>query len=180
MVQLQDKFLSDRLGRKVLLLAPSRDVAARAVKAILFQLSGKSVTAQSEWSYYDAEGEKHGPYGFRKMLHSYELKYFGSGNMLVQYHFSGTTQAWVPVWILHFIENSIKEEKNEILDCEMMDWEETVRDVSIFRFEHASDKYHDSLELPQPREFPSIESAMPMDYDAILEPSNSEGTHCRF
>lgn len=56
-LQLRDSFLADHLGRKVLVHAQTRAVAASAIQVMLFQLShiANSVTAleASQWQYLD-------------------------------------------------------------------------------------------------------------------------------
>lgn len=56
--QLKDSFESDRFGRKVVVHAASRQVAAAAITALLFQLDllspRRTPLHESEWKYHGA------------------------------------------------------------------------------------------------------------------------------
>lgn len=57
LLQLRDSFLADHLGRKVLVHAQTRAVAASAIQVILFQLShtanAETSLEASQWQYLD-------------------------------------------------------------------------------------------------------------------------------
>jgi len=56
LLQLRDKFVSSRLGRHVVVRAPSREVATAAITAVLFDLchglKKQEPLEQAQWRYY--------------------------------------------------------------------------------------------------------------------------------
>ena len=167
-LQLQDKFFSDKMGRKIIVLATSRIAAARAVKSVLFEtFSGYAVSRKSTWCYVDNENQERGPFGFEKMAKWYNGGYFGEGSMPIRLQTENGSKhnatAWVPVWILEFLEpeaGSMHEYEGED-----MDWEMTVKNISDLRIRDQVGLKSDLLKS----EFPlsELEAVKPMDYDAI-------------
>eukprot|EP00890_Picochlorum_soloecismus_P001140 jgi/Picsp_1/2026/NSC_05492-R1_pinc domain-containing protein len=168
---LQDKFFSDKMGRKIVVLAPSRAAAARAIKSVLFETyNGYSVSQKSMWCYEDNKNQGHGPFGYERMAKWYSGGYFGDGSMPIRLQTESDSKhdatAWVPVWILEFLEAEAGIMYEDEVDD--MDWEMTVRNISDLRIRDQVGLKSDLLKL----EFPlsELEAVKPMDYDAIPQP----------
>lgn len=107
-MQLRDPFFSDRHGRKVVVIAESRRIAACAIKTVLFQLAhaaGRATDlAAAQWCYLSpAAGSRHGPFPFRKMATWAERNAFGSDAMPVQH---AESKCWLPLWFMLHVEAS--------------------------------------------------------------------------
>ncbi|RMZ56732.1 hypothetical protein APUTEX25_002821 [Auxenochlorella protothecoides] len=122
LLQLRDSFLADHLGRKVLVHAQTRAVAASAIQVILFQLShtanAETSLEASQWQYLDNKGRKHGPYPLSKMVIWAGKKAFPSETMPVQH--SGL-RCWIPLWTLSMVAGQAAEAGAS--EEEAMDWE---------------------------------------------------------
>ncbi|KAL6777186.1 hypothetical protein ACKKBF_B20495 [Auxenochlorella protothecoides x Auxenochlorella symbiontica] len=121
-LQLRDSFLADHLGRKVLVHAQTRAVAASAIQVMLFQLShtanAETSLEASQWQYLDNKGRKHGPYPLSKMVIWAGKKAFPSETMPVQH--SGL-RCWIPLWTLSMVAGQAAEAGAS--EEEAMDWE---------------------------------------------------------
>ncbi|KAL4535144.1 hypothetical protein Ndes2526B_g06054 [Nannochloris sp. 'desiccata'] len=140
---LRDAFFADYRGRKVTILAPSRRVAACAIRTLLFQLSSKhgtdtALTTFSTWKYTDRKGKEHGPYPFHKMIHWSEQNAFHDESFPVQH---STLRCWIPLWCLPLLGDLVKnynsnntsngcEPFNQPEEVAMEDWEMTVHQLN--------------------------------------------------
>jgi rRNA-processing protein FCF1 len=166
------------MGRKIVVLATSRIAAARAIKSVLFEtFSGYSVSRKSTWFYVDNKNQEHGPFGFEKMAKWYNGGYFGEGSMPIRLQTendsSHNATAWVPVWILEFLEP----EAGNVYDHEGddMDWEMTVKNISDLRIRDQVGLKSDLLMSDFP--LSELEAVKPMDYDAITRPLDVHNIH---
>lgn len=138
--QLRDAFFSDYRGRKVTVSAPSRRVAACALRTLLFQLSASdgnttTLTSSSSWNYIDRKGVAHGPYPFTKMLKWAQKNAFNDESLPVQH---ASLKCWVPLWLLVELAelgNGTTAALDEPEDMDMEDWELTVRELNEARSE---------------------------------------------
>lgn len=138
--QVRDVFYNDFRGRKVTVLAPSRGVAASAIRTLLFHLVSESninqtkfSLGQSEWKYMDLKHEMHGPYSSNKMFRWAQQGAFPNEAFPIQ-HVS--LHCWLPLWFLQFVcdQNGPRDgllmtpsmAESDPEEVVMMDWEETV------------------------------------------------------
>eukprot|EP00889_Picochlorum_renovo_P008240 jgi/Picre1/35270/NNA_002732.t1 len=165
---LQDKFFSDHLGRKIIVMGPNRQAAADSIKAFLEDLTGVEPTDVSLWRYVDPKKKIHGPYGHAKMLAWYHKGYFES-KMAMLYE-NPVIRVWVPVWILEYVEHSDSTGVPGQKGVDGMEWEATVQDVAELRTSY--------VEVVQKHDDGSVGGTeavrggfgggvAPMDYDAV-------------
>jgi rRNA-processing protein FCF1 len=138
-LQLRDAFFADYRGRKVTISAPSRRVAACAIRTALFQLSptnygsDTALTTSSTWNYIDRKQETHGPYPFTKMLHWAEQNAFHDESLPIQH---ANLKCWIPLWCLPLLAELANtnlngyEPFNQPEEVAMEDWETTVRELN--------------------------------------------------
>ncbi|KAI8108056.1 hypothetical protein M9434_006087 [Picochlorum sp. BPE23] len=165
---LQDKFFSDHLGRKIIVMGPNRQAAADSMKAFLEDLTGVEPTDKSAWRYVDPKKKIHGPYRHGKMLAWYHKGYFES-KMAMLYE-NPVIRVWVPVWILEYVEHSDSTGVPGQRGVDGMEWEATVQDVAELRTSY--------VEVVQKHDDGSVGGTeavrggfgggvAPMDYDAV-------------
>lgn len=172
---LQDTFFSDHLGRKIIVMGPSRQAAADSVMALLENVTGVGPTDGSAWRYVDPKGVQHGPYGHAKMLGWYHTGYFES-RMAMLYE-NPVIRVWVPVWILEYVEHSDVSSLGQrgvpgvLVDS--MEWEATVQDVAELRTSYVEHIHtHDNDDVVSVGGSEAVTGGFgggiaPMDYDAV-------------
>lgn len=163
---LQDKFFSDHLGRKIIVMGPSKQAAADGMKAFLEDLTGVEPTDGSAWRYVDPKGIQHGPYGHAKMLTWYHKGYFDS-KMAMLYE-NPVIRVWVPVWILEYLDHSdssgVPGQKSSV---DGMEWEATVQDVADLRTSYVEIVHQNTIDGIHPVTGGFGGGVAPMDYDAV-------------
>lgn len=170
---LQDRFYSDRLGRKVAVMAPSRVVASRSLLGFLYELTGHSMSLDELlWVYRDPHDKKtmHGPYSCEKMVRWYSRNYF-DGQMPVLYA-RGGYDIWIPVWMVEHFVGFVREGMDfvDILDDstqpgDAMEWESTIQqDICTLR----QGSSYSLAEVVDRRDKRASHCVAPMDYDLIV------------
>lgn len=166
---LEDTFFSDRNGRKITVLAPSRQIASICMKSVFFHLCRAKASATpscewatSEWKYADSKGQMHGPYPTSQILAWARRGAFGSDTIPIQH---STKRCWVPLWFIL----SIHEDGSADLK-DAMDWELAVADVQVLRSQGILSGLHEvGHKMALIEEFPELTSAPEaMDYDASI------------
>lgn len=167
-------------GRKVTVLARDRTTAASGLRALLFQLDERRgaesfLVKESQWSYYDHRGQKHGPFPFDTMLVWISRMSFPSENLPVQLEGLG---CWVPLWLLPHLKHFAKmlgDYVDGVNDEDMIDVDTAIIAVRETRGKRTSQVQHSALQKSIAEDFPeaSDPTATAMDY----EPSVPQESH---
>jgi rRNA-processing protein FCF1 len=173
---LQDTFYSDQLGRKVVVMAPSRTAASQSLFGFLYELTGRIMSLEEPlWMYKDPRDTKaaHGPFSSDKMAHWCEKKYFHD-QMPVLYAWGGD-DIWIPVWMVEKFAEFLREGAGfvaleESTTVDNMEWESTIQqDIHTLRQSNVS-----SVPVVEVRKDISRSRNMaPMDYDLIVPISDA-------
>ncbi|EFN54158.1 hypothetical protein CHLNCDRAFT_135567 [Chlorella variabilis] len=104
-LRLKDAFESDRFGRKVVVEATSRRIAASAMSALLFQLCllfrVPTPLDESKWRYLGnvglQKGEVQGPVAYKSLVRWREKGQLDEDELRCQHE---ATRCWVPLWFV--------------------------------------------------------------------------------